>query len=170
MRPRMLFLLPLISLAAFITAPAQWSDFSTKTASKNLYGAMNSKPAIRSAGSGAPAVGCTAGKDLYIDTASPGRFYFCPTTDTWKLAATEMIGVTAQITGEALDPGECITGFATVTGALTNMPVVATPTTYPGDEFVWKAYVSSSNTVAVKVCAIVAGTPQNSFYQVRVLP
>jgi hypothetical protein len=59
-------------------------------------------------------------------------------------------------------------GTATVTGATTGMAVIATPVTYPGDGAIWKAYVSSADTVTVKVCGLTIVTPTASAYNVRV--
>lgn len=42
--------------------------------------------------------------------------------------------------------------------------------TDPGDGFDVRAYVSGAGTVTVKVCALVAGTPTATTYNVRVLP
>lgn len=79
-------------------------------------------------------------------------------------------GSTGTITPGALLAGVCAGGTATVTGATTAMAATATPVTYPGDGTVWLAYVSSADTVTVKVCAIVALTPVASVYRVRVQP
>lgn len=79
---------------------------------------------------------------------------------------------TGSIGGTALSAGACASGTANVAGATTSMAAVATPVTYPGDAFTWKAYVSSSGVVTVKVCTNLAagGTPTASAYNVRVLP
>lgn len=78
------------------------------------------------------------------------------------------VGTTASIGGSSLAAGACASGSTTVTGASSGMTVQTTPTTYPGAGFVWSSYVSSSNTVSTQVCAIVAGTPTASTYNVRV--
>lgn len=78
-------------------------------------------------------------------------------------------GTTGSIGGGALLAGACTSGTVSVTGATTSMVAVANPNTYPGDGSEWEAYVSSSNTVTVKVCAIVALTPTASTYNVRVI-
>jgi hypothetical protein len=94
-----------------------------------------------------------------------------PTTSTvgGSQIATVQTGTTASIGGSALTAGACASGTATVTGATTAMAVEATPSAYPGDAMAWKGYVSSSNVVTVKVCAIAAGTPTASAYNVRVI-
>lgn len=78
-------------------------------------------------------------------------------------------GTTTSIGGGALLAGACTSGTVTVTGATTAMVANASPVTYPGDGFDWAAYVSAFNTVTVKVCGFVAGTPTASNYNVRVL-
>lgn len=91
---------------------------------------------------------------------------------TWAaVPGMPLTGTSASIGGGSVSTDTCTSGTASVTGATTGMGVVATPVTYPGDGFVWKAYVSSSNTVTVKVCNYTAGslTPTASTYNVRVI-
>jgi len=82
-----------------------------------------------------------------------------------------LTGTSGSIGGSPLTAGTCATGTVSVTGATTSMGVVATPATYPGDAFTWSGYVSSSNTVTVRVCTNLAagGTPTASVYNVRVI-
>lgn len=77
-------------------------------------------------------------------------------------------GTTGSIGGGLLAAGGCTSGTVSITGAASGMAVVATPATYPGDGVQWQTYVSSSNTVTVKVCEIILGTPTASTYSVRV--
>jgi hypothetical protein len=81
-----------------------------------------------------------------------------------------LAGTTASIGGASLAAGACTSGTVNVTGATTSMAVVATPVAYPGDGMDWRTYVSSSGVVTVKVCAVIAGTPTASAYNVRVIP
>ena len=99
-----------------------------------------------------------------------------PTGQNPKMAAftitpvnAAMSGTTGSIGGSALTAGQCTSGSVGITGVATNMAVEASPVTYPGDGMAWRAYVSSANSVTVKVCADVAGTPAASAYNVRVL-
>jgi len=78
-------------------------------------------------------------------------------------------GTTGSIGGSALIAGACSTGTVSITGATTSMVAVTSPVTYPGAGFTKEAYVSSSGTVTVSVCAIIAGTPTSSTYNVRVI-
>jgi hypothetical protein len=59
----------------------------------------------------------------------------------------------------------------TVTGATTSMVADASPTTYPGNGFLWSAQVTAANTVTVRVCNYTQGslTPTAGTYNVRVL-
>lgn len=83
---------------------------------------------------------------------------------------TVLTGTTGSIGGGALTSGTCATGTATVTGATNAMSITATPATTPGAAFYQSPpYVSSSNTVTVSICAVVAGTPTATTYNVRVL-
>lgn len=78
-------------------------------------------------------------------------------------------GTSGSIGGGLLAIGGCTSGTAAVSGASTAMTVVATPVSYPGDGVYWHGYVSSSNVVTVKVCAVVALTPASTAYNVRVV-
>ncbi len=91
-------------------------------------------------------------------------------TVTGGCTGCALSGTTGAIGGGALAAGACASGTATVTGATTDMAIVVTPVTYPGDGTDWKGYVSSANTITVKVCALVVVTPTSSNYNVRVLP
>lgn len=86
-----------------------------------------------------------------------------PNTPLQVSAATVSIG------GSLLAAGVCSSGTATAAGATTAMVAVASPVSYPGDGVQWQAYVSSANTVTVKVCGIVAITPASTQYNVRVV-
>jgi hypothetical protein len=81
-----------------------------------------------------------------------------------------LIGTTASIGGSSLAAGRCTSGSAMINGASPNMAVVTSPTGSPGDGFIWQAFVSQVNTVTVKVCALAAGTPAPTTYDVRVFP
>lgn len=81
----------------------------------------------------------------------------------------QLAGSTASTGGSVLAAAACTSGTATVTGATTSMVAVASPVTYPGDGIQWQAYVSSANTVTVKVCALALLTPTTSVYNVRVI-
>jgi hypothetical protein len=78
-------------------------------------------------------------------------------------------GSTARIGGSPLPAGSCASGDASIAHAMTAMAVVATPQTYPGDGFFWTGFVATDGLVTVKLCAIVAGTPAPSAYNIRVL-
>lgn len=91
-----------------------------------------------------------------------------PTTNL-PAAAVTLSGTSGSIGGGALIAGQCASGTATVTGATTSMVALTDPNTYPGDGTIWDAQVTSSNTVTVKVCAIIALTPAASTYNIRVL-
>lgn len=89
-------------------------------------------------------------------------------TQTNNTTIYGMRATTASIGGGALLAGACTSGTVVVTGATTGMVVGAAPVTYPGDGTVWFGYVSSADTVTVKVCAILALTPTSSAYNVTV--
>lgn len=82
-------------------------------------------------------------------------------------------GTTAAIGGSALLAGACAAGTVTVTGAASTMVSTASPSADPDSALATGiaiyAFVSSANTVTVRVCAIVAVTPAAVTYNVRVL-
>lgn len=110
---------------------------------------------------------CTLGS-LYFSTTT-GLLSVCKATDTLaNVMVAPMRGTTGTITGTLLALGACNTGTATVTGATTAMHASASPVSDPGSTVVWFAWVSSSNTVTVKECELVLGTPNNTAFNVTV--
>jgi hypothetical protein len=89
------------------------------------------------------------------------------TDGTWK--TPHFTGATLALGGGALTVGTCTTGTATVTGATTAMTAIASPAANPGASMGWYAFISAANTVTVKVCALLAGTPTSTTYNVKVL-
>ena len=83
-------------------------------------------------------------------------------------AIMPLSGETSAIGGSFLLASACSTGTATVTGATADMAVSAMPVTYPGNGLIWYGYVSSADTITVRVCADVAATPISTAYNVRV--
>lgn len=82
-------------------------------------------------------------------------------------------GTTASIGGSLLLAGACAAGTATVAGATTSMAATASPSSDPDSSLstgaAIYAFVSSSNTVTVRICAIVSVTPASTTYNVRVI-
>lgn len=80
---------------------------------------------------------------------------------------------TASIGGSALLVNQCASGTAVVTGVTTSMVVLVTPVTDPNatgtQNYDWYGVRSAANTVTVYVCALVAGTPAATSYNVRVI-
>lgn len=82
-------------------------------------------------------------------------------------------GTTAAIGGGLLAAGACTAETTTtVTGATTLMVASASPSAVDGTlaSAQWPARVSAADTVAVKVCLGLAGTPTAEIYNVRVIP
>lgn len=112
---------------------------------------------------------CTLGS-LYFNTAS-GLLSVCKATDTLvTVMVAPMRGTTGTITGTLLALGACNTGTATGAGATTAMQADASPVSDPGPAVVWHAWVSSANTVTVKECELILGTPNNTAFNVTVNP
>lgn len=80
-----------------------------------------------------------------------------------------LTGTTTSIGGSALAAGACASGTVSITNSTTAMAVAVSPVTNPGTGFTWQGYVSAAGTVTVEVCAISAGTPTASTYNVRVI-
>ena len=87
------------------------------------------------------------------------------------VAPNSSTGTTGSIGGGALLVNNCATGTATVTGVTSAQVITVTPVTDPNgataQNYDWYGYMSAANTVTVKVCALVAGTPGASAYNVR---
>lgn len=83
-----------------------------------------------------------------------------------------LVATTASLGGAALSAGQCTSGTLSITGATTSMTVTVSPATgnAPGSGFVWQGYVNAPGSVTVQLCAITAGTPAATSYNVRVLP
>ena len=85
-----------------------------------------------------------------------------------------LTGTTGSIGGGALLAGACTSGTATVSGATTSMAATATPLgavdptngNVLGVSIV--AHVTSANTVTVRLCVPIAGTPAATTYRVVV--
>ncbi len=102
-------------------------------------------------------------------TPSAGE-YVDGATGAWTaLPVAALSGTTAAMGGSAMTVGQTITATATVTGATTAMVAACSPATYPGDGFVWDAYVSAANTVTARLTCVLADTPTSSAYNVRVI-
>lgn len=103
----------------------------------------------------------STGTANYVITANGGS------PASWSPIA--LSGLSPIIGGGALTAGQCASDTVSVVGADVGMGIIATPRTYPGDGAVWMAYSNATDSVTVKVCAIVALTPTSSRYDVRVV-
>lgn len=83
-------------------------------------------------------------------------------------APAPLSATTASLGGSALVAGAVATATTNVPGATIGMEVTTTPQTYPGAGMVWSSYVSSAGVITTQVCAVVAGTPVASLYNIRV--
>lgn len=93
--------------------------------------------------------------------------------DNGARVLANLSGTTSAIGGSALLAGQCAQGTATVTGATSSMVATASPSSDPDSVLstgiAIYSFVSASNTVTVRVCAIVAVTPASTTYNVRVI-
>jgi hypothetical protein len=77
-------------------------------------------------------------------------------------------GVSGSLGGGALLLGAVATTIVSVPGAQPGNAVSCSPNTYPGDSVDWCAWVSSNDTVTVRIRAVIAVTPTASTYSVWV--
>jgi hypothetical protein len=80
-----------------------------------------------------------------------------------------LTATSTSIGGGALAAGACASTTVATTGATTAMVAEASPVTDPGTGNLWQAFVSAADTVTVRVCAVAAGTPTASVYNIRVI-
>lgn len=74
--------------------------------------------------------------------------------------------ITGTLTPGLLAAGGCSSATTTVTGATVGMVAsINYLTAYPGDGVWWEANVTAANTVTVRICAAVAGTPNSTDYR-----
>ncbi len=106
-----------------------------------------------------------------LSTNQFGIFYFDGTNwwDVFPLITVPLSGTSASLGGSVMTVGQTVSVTVTVTGATTSMTATASPQTYPGDGFVWDAYVNAPDTVTVRLTCVLAGTPVASLYNVRVV-
>jgi hypothetical protein len=115
----------------------------------------------------------SANRFTIVGTPSTQRFITLPDA-SGTVAYTSQLplaGTSGSIGGSALAAGQCASGTVAVAGATTSMTAVASAAggTDPGDGFDVRATVTGSGSVLVRVCALVAGTPAATTYNVRVL-
>lgn len=79
-------------------------------------------------------------------------------------------GTSASLGGSALLLGVCVSGTVSIPGVTTGMALIVTPVSNPGVIVNYPAYVSAPGVVTINVCALVAGTPTATQYNIRALP
>jgi hypothetical protein len=157
--------------------PFQLTDLNA-TASGKWLAALSGQAGVWSnVGAGAPTdwyqnsakISSGGGGWVTLQASGGGSYAVNLPSQAGTLALVPLSGTTGSIGGSAMATGQCVSETVTVNGATTGMVAVASPITYPGDGMAWRSYVSSANTVTVKVCAEVPGTPTASTYNVRVI-
>lgn len=110
--------------------------------------------------------------DVWPENAAVPNFAVANNLAVAGMAVTgNFSALSASLGGSALAQGACASNNTTIAGVTPSMVSLAAPTTYPGDGFYWRAYISATNTVTVTVCAVTApggGTPTASTYKIRV--
>jgi len=76
---------------------------------------------------------------------------------------------TSPIGGSALSTGQCATATSTLLiGTVSSSTVVmTTPQKFPGPSVTWQSYVLGPTQIVTQVCALLAGTPVSTTYNVR---
>jgi hypothetical protein len=91
---------------------------------------------------------------------------------TGNITNIHLIGTTSAISGTITGIGACLNPTTvSVAGARAGMAVSVTPTADPGVGASWNAWISSNDTVSVRVCSLLATLAlTSSTYNVRVQP
>lgn len=139
------------------------------SASSALIWTSGSGPGCNTSINAATLGGATFAAPGAIGGGTPGTAAFSSLTVNGIPITPTLSGTTGSIGGGLLAAGGCTSGTVSITGAASGMATIATPNTYPGDGTFFESYVSSSNTVTVKVCAVILATPNASTYNVRVI-
>jgi hypothetical protein len=76
---------------------------------------------------------------------------------------------TSALGGGALVAGGCATSTSTVlVGSLSSSTIImTTPAKSPGPSMVWQSYALNSTKIITTVCALIAGTPISTVYNIR---
>lgn len=89
----------------------------------------------------------------------------------WTATTAILTGTTSAIGGSSLAAGACSSGTVTLTGITSSMRVSATATADPQVDATHGvsiyAFMSATNTATVRVCALVATTPNSVTYNVQ---
>ena len=139
---------------------ANSTDTSTPTAVFDCLGSF-----------GVGSISYASGNGFYVD--KNGNTTAHNLTLTGSCSGCALSATTSSIGGSVLALNACSTTTVSVPGATTAMAVFVSPVVDPNSAgsrlYDWYGYVSSANTVTVKVCALAAGTPTTSTYNVRVI-
>jgi hypothetical protein len=114
-------------------------------------------------------LGSTSGNNVEL-VAKPGGVRKIMLPDASGTLGLVLGGASALMGGTRLAAGQCTSETVKVAGALPSMVALTSGAgSDPGENFTVRAFVAAPNAVTVRVCAIVAGTPALSTYNVRVL-
>jgi hypothetical protein len=110
---------------------------------------------------------------LWQGTPTADRILTLPDA-SFTVAQTSQLPLSAtsgSIGGSSVGAGACASGTVSVAGATTSMAANASPVADPGASFIPWAFVSSANTVTVRVCNFTSSsaTPTATTYNVRVI-
>jgi hypothetical protein len=111
---------------------------------------------------------------MSVPSGSKVTLTYVASSSQWIIPTTQLSGVSVSLGGSALAVNTCTNGAATVSGAAVGMVAISNPVTNPNtgttQSFNWYANVTAPNTVTVYLCALAAGTPTATTFNVRVIP
>jgi len=114
----------------------------------------------------AASVNLPSGQSALLFWLSPVTWWM---TTLPPLAPVPLVGVSGSLGGSPMTAGQTISITVAITGATVGMVATCSPRTYPGDGFCFDAYISSANTVTVRLTCVGAATPTASLYDVRII-
>ena len=111
-------------------------------------------------------IGAVSGRIRYLGAEQTPAAHTVATLDDLPLAA-----VSPVMGGSPLAAGICVTAAVPMPGVTTDMVVEASPANGvdPGDGFFVRALATAVDKAAVKVCALVPGTPARTSYNLRAI-
>ena len=131
-----------------------------------------SSAALSIDGQSSQLVGLRVG-DLGVGSLAAGMYYPSSTLHVggnFQLSASSSV-VTPSIGGAALLAGACSSATSSIDSSVTSSTAafVTTPRNDPGDGYTWDTVLVSPALVKTRICALVAGTPTATEYNIKII-